>query len=311
MCGPRAWFGRFVCKSFGIPTWGVRQPGHAAMSRWTPDAGWVICLGGGWHKSWWRDRHGLDFLLEARARSARSCDSDDSYMQVVRLQCIASAMDEAAVDIKLKSIGVERNLWNTLSIMKKKILITDNTPNVKTDILAPSHVKTMFEKLLATPLRTQDKTVRINPLNGIITVPSGSLSSPSCKSNADVHFMRCFDNGGLQVHVRKNWTLQYDVYVPISTWQQQVNVKSYHDYMLVASVVTVHERQFPISLVVSNNDVDNNILQLVVPYTAGEWGQTDPISVRLATGQNTLSFSQNATDSYGVSIKEFVLTPCH
>jgi len=24
MCGPRAWFGRFACKSFGIPTWGVR-----------------------------------------------------------------------------------------------------------------------------------------------------------------------------------------------------------------------------------------------------------------------------------------------
>ena len=26
-CGPRAWFGRFICKSFGIPTWGARQPG--------------------------------------------------------------------------------------------------------------------------------------------------------------------------------------------------------------------------------------------------------------------------------------------
>jgi hypothetical protein len=24
-CGPRAWFGRFICKAFGIPTWGVRQ----------------------------------------------------------------------------------------------------------------------------------------------------------------------------------------------------------------------------------------------------------------------------------------------
>jgi hypothetical protein len=28
-CGPRAWFGRFACKAFGIPTWGVKQPGHA------------------------------------------------------------------------------------------------------------------------------------------------------------------------------------------------------------------------------------------------------------------------------------------
>ena len=31
-CGPRAWYGRFICKAFGIPTWGVKQPGHAAVS---------------------------------------------------------------------------------------------------------------------------------------------------------------------------------------------------------------------------------------------------------------------------------------
>jgi len=31
-CGPRAWYGRFICKAFGIPTWGVRQVGHAAVS---------------------------------------------------------------------------------------------------------------------------------------------------------------------------------------------------------------------------------------------------------------------------------------
>jgi hypothetical protein len=31
-CGPRAWYGRFACKCFGIPTFGFRQPGHAAVS---------------------------------------------------------------------------------------------------------------------------------------------------------------------------------------------------------------------------------------------------------------------------------------
>ena len=31
-CGPRAWFGRFICQAFGIPIWGVRQPGHAAST---------------------------------------------------------------------------------------------------------------------------------------------------------------------------------------------------------------------------------------------------------------------------------------
>jgi hypothetical protein len=32
-CGPRAWFGRFICKAFGIPTWGARQVSHVEISR--------------------------------------------------------------------------------------------------------------------------------------------------------------------------------------------------------------------------------------------------------------------------------------
>ena len=31
-CGPRAWYGRFICRAFGIPVWGAKQPGHAAVS---------------------------------------------------------------------------------------------------------------------------------------------------------------------------------------------------------------------------------------------------------------------------------------
>lgn len=78
-----------ACKAFGIPTWGIRQPSHAAMCRWTPPPdgdggdgdsdcgkGWVICLGGqsrtnrngGWHKSYWEGRNAIDFLIEAEAR---------------------------------------------------------------------------------------------------------------------------------------------------------------------------------------------------------------------------------------------------
>lgn len=30
LCGPRAWFARFICKAHGIPTWGIRVPGHAS-----------------------------------------------------------------------------------------------------------------------------------------------------------------------------------------------------------------------------------------------------------------------------------------
>ena len=46
-CGPRAFFSRFARKAFGMPTWGVTQPGHAAMSSWSPQGGWTIQLGAG------------------------------------------------------------------------------------------------------------------------------------------------------------------------------------------------------------------------------------------------------------------------
>ena len=39
-CGPRAFFGRFSRKAFGLPTWGVTEPGHAAMSTFSPNVGW-------------------------------------------------------------------------------------------------------------------------------------------------------------------------------------------------------------------------------------------------------------------------------
>ena len=46
VCGRRAFFGRFILRCFGIPTWGVTQKAHAALSHWTPK-GWVVNLGAG------------------------------------------------------------------------------------------------------------------------------------------------------------------------------------------------------------------------------------------------------------------------
>lgn len=72
VCGRRAFFGRFLLRAFGIPTWGVTQHKHAALSHWTPK-GWVVNLGAGFEHSWWdkdeAPRSGSDFLLETQARA--------------------------------------------------------------------------------------------------------------------------------------------------------------------------------------------------------------------------------------------------
>jgi hypothetical protein len=60
-CGPRAFFGRFICKTFGTPTCGVRQPGHAARPCRTEPVDscrWVdhlTCMGAAFKWSWWED----------------------------------------------------------------------------------------------------------------------------------------------------------------------------------------------------------------------------------------------------------------
>ena len=76
-CGPRAWYGRFICKAFGIPTWGVLQPGHAAMARWTVN-GWCVCLGAGMWKSWWGDQ--VRLMCVWGERTATRITSRNSYL---------------------------------------------------------------------------------------------------------------------------------------------------------------------------------------------------------------------------------------
>ena len=128
-CGPRAFFGRFISKAWGVPTWGVRQPGHAAMSRYTKDSGWVVCLGAGWQYSWWDDdrycggkartRHGPDFLEETRARKVASSKDGSNvyYQQVVLMECLAEIQGETVVE----DFEVAK-FWRSLALAQRKKL---------------------------------------------------------------------------------------------------------------------------------------------------------------------------------------------
>ena len=74
ICGRRAFFGRFILRSFGIPTVARPQVGHGALAHWTP-TGWVINLGAGWG---YPDAKGVlelsdaDFLLETQVRQSQA-----------------------------------------------------------------------------------------------------------------------------------------------------------------------------------------------------------------------------------------------
>jgi len=125
-CGPRAFFGRFISKAWGIPTWGVRQPGHAAMTHWTNDrsiGGWTVCLGAGWEYSWWKDdrygsdtRRGPDFLEETQARTSSKCP-DIYYKEVVLLECLAESLGET-----VEEDFVSAKVWRSLALSQRKLM---------------------------------------------------------------------------------------------------------------------------------------------------------------------------------------------
>ena len=67
-CGPRAWFGRMINQAFGVPVWGVKQPGHAAVG-FLGNEGWKVKLGRGWDHSTWDGMNGNQFLAIVKDRS--------------------------------------------------------------------------------------------------------------------------------------------------------------------------------------------------------------------------------------------------
>lgn len=116
--GPNAWFGRFICKAFGIPTWGCKQPGRMGLTRWTP-TGWEAMNGAIWDECAWEGVSGIDFKGEVDARS--SFDPEEYYAKLVLMECFADVMDgrRGAIPEEEKSILHPQRIWRSLAIIQK------------------------------------------------------------------------------------------------------------------------------------------------------------------------------------------------
>lgn len=122
-CGPRAWYGRYMCKAHGIPTWGVKQPAHAALSRWTPTAdGWVTQLGGGWHISNWDNRTGTFFLADAHSRSLFYNKEEALFGKVTLLECMSAANNEDGSPKAEETRYDPTRLWGSLVTAQRAVL---------------------------------------------------------------------------------------------------------------------------------------------------------------------------------------------
>jgi hypothetical protein len=288
-CGPRAFFGRFATRAFGIPSRASTQRGHGAMSHWTPD-GWTICFGAWWSFAWCGPQGGLDFLLDSQAR-----EHPEDYMQVLRVQWVGDALGEE--DVSIRHYGKGGGPWNALAFYKKKAIVDDAkvealelTGGMK---LGESDELLGDEKAKGIEIPEEDRKIAVGK-DGVITIPVAACSKPA-NSTDKVSFMKSWD-GGTQVHYARLGNrpelLKYRFEVPAAG-----------KYALNARVATVAMNQG--WLVRMNRAKPVNV---DLPYTKGLWEETKSLTIELSEGRNTLSLTCRAPNR-GVSIKEFTLTP--
>jgi len=304
-CGPRAWYGRFACKAFGIPTWGCQQPGHAAMLRWTMTGGgeWCVCLGGGIWKSFWGDQTGSDFILEVNAR--RACASEREFLQkVLRLQLVSAYYKEDRKMVRGKGLPDPKNLWQSLDMMQRRRLGSASNK-------ANRAGKPMFERAnidrnrIAQTKALQDAgVIQGDPVSrdattGAIVIPASSCSSPGPKQKK-VAFLPCF-TGGQQLLV------QQDAEVEFTLKSADVPPGS---YQLSCRVCTVHRSEEPILLTVATDGKNdpNTVHAVNMPYTVGMWQDTEPVTIEVGAATTKLHFAR-PKQQYGFSFKELRLVP--
>ncbi|MGB1260632.1 MAG: hypothetical protein ACPG6P_11365 [Akkermansiaceae bacterium] len=289
VCGRRAFFGRFMLRSFGVPTTARPQRGHAALAHWTPD-GWVVCLGGGWGAGYTKTRYGkdLDFLANTQARATGA-----PFMQVKRAQWIGDVLGEGRV---FGLLSGKPDFWNSVALYTQKMIITDAQSKtlapVGKDIGEANETKEKVEITKAT-ITAKDRQVSI-AANGIITIPAAATSKPT-KSSGKIIFMDS-NLGGKQLHYSRTGRHQ--------EFEYTINAPRAGSYNLTARVVTPSWKQ---NLLLNVND-NKQAVSIDLPFTVGMWESTKPVRINLVKGKNQLRFTRNG-DTKGITIKDFTLSP--
>lgn len=291
VCGRRAFYGRFILRSFGIPVTARPQRGHAALAHWTPK-GWVVCLGAGWGSGWTKTQYNkdLDFLATTQARAVGK-----PFMQVKRAQWIGDSIGESRVfGFQSKT---KPGLWYGASLYTQKGMIeaakTKTLAAVGEDIGEANETK---EKVVIAKVTMSDKDRKVSvDSQGVITIPAVATSKPT-KSTAKLIFMNSH-LGGKQLHYSRtggNQTFEYTFDAPAAG-----------EYVLTARVVSPSWKQ-QLQLAVNGSEKQTDI---ALPHTVGMWDKTQPANVTLVKGKNVLAFSRDHEGLKGVSIKDFTLTP--
>jgi len=300
VCGGRAFWGRFVRKAFGLPTWGATEKGHASMASWTP-TGWIRQLGSAWPFCWWGARGGTDFYLETQVRDNR-CE----YQTILRGGWVASALGEDPVSLRWTGDGQyntqngQGGIWSALMLYRKKITAgTSPAPNRT----IPAAVPPIVNKIDALIARSKQPAPPNPPpstgADGTIAIPAVSFTSKNRSASLDVQ--NSFEAGRQLLHGGCSSPVGPPCLEPLSSsWTYDFTAAAAGSHYLTANFTTYHYAQ---DLYVSVNGA--KAVEVPIYYSVGWWNQSTPIEVALTTGQNSLTFTRTSTRE--VVFNEFLL----
>jgi hypothetical protein len=142
-------------------------------------------------------------------------------------------------------------------------------------------------------LTEADKTITTDE-NGVITIPVAASSKPI--STEKVRFMKSYCDTFVQLHYNLAGNRP-------ELRSYTVNLPEAGTYNFTANVVTVTvDRSFTIR---ANR---RNMHEVAVPFTIGDWMETEPVPMALKAGRNKLQLTLKAPNK-GLSIRNFTLTP--
>jgi len=202
ICGRRAFFGRFILRSFGVPTTARPSRGHGALARWTP-GGWCVNLGPGWGSGWTATPYhkDVDFLASSKARK-----DEAAFLHVKRAQWIGDVFGEKRVygendpSLRFNSlVTLKPNFWNRMALQAQTKIISDLkavTLEALGAELGESNKPTIAQQILSAPISADDKVIRYGQ-DGVISIPAAGYTLSSGNPR-EVLAMKSFE-GGMQI----------------------------------------------------------------------------------------------------------------
>jgi len=286
-----SWFGRFMLKSFGLPSWGSKFRRKEGYTSWTPD-GWVALNGADWDNCSWRGKTGKDFKTEVEARN--KAPPEEYFKRLLTLQCLADIVDGDPNQIPEgeKDVLHPERMWRSMAIVSMELLFQTEPEVVRTfkrefTGTGPPLVVTNGEKYLEKFQENAiEAEIEYSKKHDELVIPA---SRHGFVSGTTV-VIESFD-GGKQVNFVADGDIEYEI---------PYNVPS-KTYNLSFDVCTVSSKQVPLMVKIGD---DMEPIEVRIPYTRGEWQKTDGVPINIEAGA-ILRFSR-PKGSLGLAVKNFV-----